>query len=94
MLGLVMYDVISGANCGAVPEYYGMGIKQLYYMISQGMASAFLRWREKSCKIRKGIRKLQSLSIRELLRETSSSSVNLTLTPSTCFAAPIRVSIV
>jgi len=92
MLGLVMYDVISGANCGAVPEYYGMGIKQLYYMISQGMASAFLR-REKSCKIRKGIRKLQSLSIRELLRETSSSSVNLTLTPSTCFAAPIRVSV-
>jgi len=49
MLGLVMYDLISGANCGAVPEYYGVGIKQLYYMISQGMAPAFLRWREKSC---------------------------------------------
>ena len=46
MLGLVMYDLISGANCGAVPEYYGVGIKQLYYMISQGMAPAFLRWRE------------------------------------------------
>jgi len=89
-----MYDVISGANCGAVPEYYGMGIKQRYYMISQGMASAFLRWREKSCKRRKGIRKLQSLSIRELLHETSSSSVNLTLTASACFVAPIRFSIV
>jgi hypothetical protein len=49
MLGLVMDDVISGTNCGAVPEYYSMRIKQPYYMISQGMASAFLRWREKSC---------------------------------------------
>lgn len=40
MLGLVMYDVIFGTNCGAVPEYYSKGIKQLYYMISRGIASA------------------------------------------------------